>query len=115
MPSETTRAAALRVRLDGGFVEHARFTGPPVDFKDWAPEELGAIWGALHRAARFGHDDPARRELAMALLAQATSMNLAPALAGDMFLDALDAAGVHDWDYAIGCLACLHGEVPEGR
>ncbi len=114
MPSETTRAAALRVRLDGGFVEHARFTGPPVDFKGWTPEELGAVWGALHRATRFDHDDPARRELAMALSAQATSMNLAPALAGDMFLDALDAAGVHDWDYAIGCLACLHGEVPEG-
>ncbi|MDN2698447.1 DUF4132 domain-containing protein [Janthinobacterium sp. SUN073] len=114
MPSESTRAAALRARLDGGFVEHARFTGPPVDFQDWAPEELGAIWGALHRAAGFGHDDPARRELAMALLAQASSVNLAPALAGDMFLDALDAARVHDWDYAIGCLACLHGEVPEG-
>ncbi|AQR67238.1 hypothetical protein BZG29_01865 [Janthinobacterium sp. LM6] len=114
MPSETTRAAALRVRLDGSFVEHARFTGPPVDFSDWTPEELGAIWGALHRAARFGHDDPARRELAMALLAQASSVKLAPALAGDMFLDALDAARVHDWDYAIGCLDCLRGAPPEG-
>nr|WP_258194293.1 hypothetical protein [Janthinobacterium sp. PAMC25594] len=114
MPSESTRAAALRARLDGGFVEHVRFTGPPVDFKDWASEELGAIWGALHRAARFGHDDPARRALAMALLAQASSVNLAPALAGDMFLDALDAARVHDWDYAIGCLACLRGAPPEG-
>ncbi|MDN2679097.1 DUF4132 domain-containing protein [Janthinobacterium sp. SUN033] len=116
MPSETTRAAALRVRLDGGFVEHARFTGPPVDFNDWTPEELGAIWGALHRAARFGHDDTARRELATALLAQATSMNLAPALAGAMFLDALDAAGDYnrEWEYVIGCLACLQGEAPAG-
>ena len=115
MASEiSVRAAALRARLDGGFVEHARFTGPPVDFSDWIPEELGAVWGALHRAAGFGHDDPARRELAMALLAQASSVNLAPALAGDMFLDALDAARVHDWAYAIGCLACLHGAPPEG-
>jgi hypothetical protein len=114
MASESARAAALRARLEGGFVEHARFTGPPVDFSDWTPEELGAVWGALHRAAGFGHDDYARRELAMALLAQASSVNLAPALAGDMFLDALDAARVHDWDYAIGCLACLRGTPPEG-
>lgn len=116
MPSESARAAALRARLDGGFVEHARFTGPPVDFSDWTPEELGAIWGALHRAARFGHDDTARRELATTLLAQASSMNLAPALAGDMFLDALDAAGDYnrEWEYVIGCLACLHGEAPAG-
>ena len=110
----SSRAAALRARLEATAVEHARFKGPPVDFNDWTPEELGAVWGELHRAARFGHDDPARRDLAMALLAQTTSMNLAPALAGAVFLDALDAAGVHDWDYAIGCLACLHGEVPEG-
>lgn len=114
MPPDFARADALRARLDGALVDHARFTGPPVDLKDWTPEELGVVWGALHRASSFGHDDPARRALAVALLEQATGMNLAPALAGDIFLDALDAARVHDWDYAIGCLACLHGEAPEG-
>lgn len=114
MPSESARAAALRARLEGAVVEHARFTGPPVDLSGWTPQELGLVWGALHRASGFGHDDPARRELAMGLLAQATSMNLAPLMAGEVFLDALDAARVHDWDYAIGCLACLHGAPPEG-
>ncbi len=114
MPPDFARADALRARLDGAPVDHAHFTGPPVDFTGWTPEELGVVWGALHRASGFGHDDPARRALALALLEQATGMNLAPALAGDIFLDALDAARVHDWDYAIGCLACLHGEAPEG-
>ena len=116
MPSESTRAAALRARLDGGFVEHARFTGPPVDFNDWAPEELGAIWGALHRAARFGHDDIARFNLAHTLLEQVTETGLAPLLAGAVFLDALDAAGDYnrEWEYVIGCLACLQGDAPAG-
>lgn len=116
MPSESTRAAALRARLDGGFVEHVRFTGPPVDFKDWAPEELGAIWGALHRAARFGHDDIARFNLAHTLLEQVTEAGLAPLLAGAVFLDALDAAADYnrEWEYVIGCLACLQGEAPAG-
>lgn len=108
------RATALRARLDGGFVEHARFTGPPVDLKDWTPEELGAIWGALHRAARFGHDDIARFDLAHTLLEQVTEAGLAPLLAGAVFLDALDAAGDYnrEWEYVIGCLACLQGEAP---
>ncbi|ATD59089.1 hypothetical protein CNX70_01965 [Janthinobacterium svalbardensis] len=114
MPSESARAAALRARLEGAVVDHARFTGPPVDLSDWTPQELGLVWGALHRASGFGHDDPAHRELAATLLAQASSTNLAPLLAGEVFLDALDAARVHDWDYAIGCLACLHGTPPEG-
>lgn len=116
MPSEPARAATLRARLDGGFVEHARFTGPPVDFKDWTPEELGAIWGALHRAARFGHDDIARFDLAQTLLEQVAEAGLVPLLAGGVFLDALDAAGDYnqEWEYVIGCLACLQGEPPEG-
>lgn len=117
MASEiSVRAAALRARLDGGFVEHARFTGPPVDFNDWTPEELGAIWGALHRAARFGHDDIARFNLARTLLEQVTEAGLAPLLAGAVFLDALDAAADYnlEWAYVIGCLACLQGAAPAG-
>ena len=45
MPAESTRATALRARLDGGLVDHARFTGPPVDLTGWTPEELGMVWG----------------------------------------------------------------------
>ena len=112
----SARASALRARLDGAPVDHARFTGPPVDLEGWAPEELGVIWGALHRADSFGHGDPERRALASRLLAQAARAGLAPVLAGAAFLDALDAAGDHhwQWEYAIGCLACLQGEVPAG-
>ncbi len=114
MPPDSSRATGLRARLEGAQVDHARFTGPPVDFTDWTPEELGVVWGALHRACGFGHGDPERRALASTLLEQVASLNLAPALAGELFLDALDAARVHDWDYAIACLACLHGAPPEG-
>ncbi|EZP38444.1 hypothetical protein BW37_02829 [Janthinobacterium lividum] len=112
----SSRAAALRARLEGAAVDHARFTGPPVDFNDWTPEELGAIWGALHRAARFGHDDIARLNLARTLLEQVTEAGLAPQLAGAVFLDALDAAAEYngEWEYVIGCLACLQGEAPAG-
>ena len=112
----SSRAAALRTRLEGAAVDHARFTGPPVDFNDWTPEELGAIWGALHRAARFGHDDIARLNLARTLLEQLTEAGLAPRLAGAVFLDALDAAAEYngEWEYVIGCLACLQGEAPAG-
>lgn len=112
----SSRAAALRERLEGAAVDHARFTGPPVDFNDWTPEELGAVWGALHRAARFGHDDVARFNLAHTLLEQVTGAGLAPLLAGAMFLDALDAAADYnlEWEYVIGCLACLQGEAPAG-
>ena len=112
----SSRAAALRTRLEGAAVDHARFTGPPVDFNDWTPEELGAIWGALHRAARFGHDDIARLNLARTLLEQVTEAGLAPRLAGAVFLDALDAAAEYngEWEYVIGCLACLQGEAPAG-
>ncbi|MGK5026983.1 DUF4132 domain-containing protein [Janthinobacterium sp. RB2R34] len=112
----SARASALRARLDGAPVDHARFTGPPVDLDGWTPEELGVIWGALHRADGFGHDDPERRALASRLLAQAARAGLAPVLAGAVFLDALDAAGDHhwQWEYAIACLACLQGEVPAG-
>lgn len=112
----SSRAAALRARLEGAAVDHARFTGPPVDFNDWTPEELGAIWGALHRAARFGHDDIARFNLAHTLLEQLTATGLAPLLAGAVFLDALDAAADYnrEWEYVIGCLACLQGEAPAG-
>ena len=112
----SSRAAALRARLEGTAVDHARFTGPPVDFNGWTPEELGAIWGALHRAARFGHDDVARFNLAHTLLEQVTGAGLAPLLAGAMFLDALDAAADYnwEWEYVIGCLACLQGEAPAG-
>ncbi|WFR79957.1 DUF4132 domain-containing protein [Janthinobacterium rivuli] len=112
----SSRAAALRARLEGTAVDHARFTGPPVDFNDWTPEELGAVWGALHRAARFGHDDVARFNLAHTLLEQVTEAGLAPLLAGAMFLDALDAAADYnrEWEYVIGCLACLQGEAPAG-
>ena len=112
----SSRAAALRTRLEGAAVDHARFTGPPVDFNDWTPEELGAIWGALHRAARFGHDDIARLTLARTLLEQLTEAGLAPRLAGAVFLDALDAAAEYngEWEYVIGCLACLQGEAPAG-
>lgn len=110
----SSRAAALRARLEGAAVDHARFAGPPVDFNDWTPEELGAIWGALHRAARFGHDDIARFNLAHTLLEQVTEAGLAPLLAGAVFLDALDAAADYngEWEYVIGCLACLQGEAP---
>ena len=116
MSSESARAIALRTRLDGAAVDHARFTGPPVDLSDWAPEELGVIWGALHRAARFSHDDLARFKLAHTLLEQVTRAGLAPLLAGAAFLDALDAAGDHtgEWDYVVACLACLQGEAPAG-
>lgn len=116
MPAESIRATALRARLDGAAVNHARFTGPPVDLTDWTPEELGVVWGALHRAARFGHDDTERFKLGRILLEQVTGANLAPLLAGDQFLDALDAAGDYngEWEYVIGCLACLQGEVPAG-
>ncbi|WP_051959262.1 DUF4132 domain-containing protein [Janthinobacterium sp. RA13] len=112
----SSRATALRERLEGAAVDHARFTGPPVDFNDWTPEELGAVWGALHRAARFGHDDVARFNLAHTLLEQVTEAGLAPLLAGAMFLDALDAAADYnwEWEYVIGCLACLQGEAPAG-
>ncbi|STQ94279.1 Uncharacterised protein [Janthinobacterium lividum] len=112
----SSRAAALRTRLEGAAVDHARFTGPPVDFNDWTPEELGAIWGALHRAARFGHDDIARLNLAHTLLEQLTEAGLAPRLAGAVFLDALDAAAEYngEWEYVIGCLASLQGEAPAG-
>ncbi|MGX9775587.1 DUF4132 domain-containing protein [Janthinobacterium aestuarii] len=112
----SSRAAALRARLEGAAIDHARFTGPPVDFNDWTPEELGAIWGALHRAARFGHDDIARLNLARTLLEQLTEAGLAPQLAGAVFLDALDAAAEYngEWEYVIGCLACLQGEAPAG-
>ncbi|WP_139143471.1 DUF4132 domain-containing protein [Janthinobacterium sp. HH104] len=112
----SSRAAALRARLEGAAVDHARFAGPPVDFNDWTPEELGAIWGALHRAARFGHDDIARFNLAHTLLEQVTEAGLAPLLAGAVFLDALDAAAEYngEWEYVIGCLACLQGEAPAG-
>ena len=116
MPAESIRATALRARLDGAAVNHARFTGPPVDLTDWTPEELGVVWGALHRAARFGHDDTERFKLGRILLEQVTGANLAPLLAGDQFLDALDAADDYngEWEYVIGCLACLQGEVPAG-
>ncbi|WP_308923307.1 DUF4132 domain-containing protein [Janthinobacterium sp. J1-1] len=116
MPPDFARADALRARLDGAPVDHARFTGPPVDVKDWTPEELGVVWGALHRAARFGHDDIARRALASTLLEQVTQACLAPLLAGEAFLDALDAAGEYngEWEYVVACLACLQGEVPAG-
>ena len=114
MPLDSTRAAALRARLEGAPVDHARFTGPPVDVTGWTPQELGVVWGALHRAAGFGHGDPERRALAMTLLEQVASLDLAPALEGEVFLDALAAAHVRDWDYAVGCLACLHGAPPEG-
>jgi len=116
MPADSIRATALRARLDGAAVDHARFTGPPVDLTDWTPEELGVVWGALHRAARFGHDDIERFKLGRILLEQVTGANLAPLLAGDQFLDALDAAGDYngEWEYVIGCLACLQGEVPAG-
>ena len=116
MRSESARADALRERLDGGAVDHARFTGPPVELADWTPEELGAIWGALHRAARFGHDDIARRALASGLLEQVTQAGLAPILASADFLDALDAAGDYngEWEYVVACLACLQGEAPAG-
>lgn len=112
----SSRAAALRARLEGAAVDHARFAGPPVDFNDWTPEELGAIWGALHRAARFGHDDIARLNLARTLLEQVTEAGLAPQLAGAVFLDALDAAAEYngEWEYVIGCLTCLQGEAPAG-
>ena len=112
----SSRAAALRARLEGAAVDHARFAGPPVDFNDWTPEELGAIWGALHRAARFSHDDIARLNLARTLLEQVTEAGLAPQLAGAVFLDALDAAAEYngEWEYVIGCLACLQGEAPAG-
>ena len=112
----SSRAAALGARLEGAAVDHARFAGPPVDFNDWTPEELGAIWGALHRAARFGHDDIARLNLARTLLEQVTEAGLAPRLAGAVFLDALDAAADYngEWEYVIGCLACLQGEAPAG-
>lgn len=112
----SSRAAALRARLEGAAVDHARFAGPPVDFNGWTPEELGAIWGALHRAARFGHDDIARLNLARTLLEQVTEAGLAPRLAGAVFLDALDAAAEYngEWEYVIGCLACLQGEAPAG-
>ena len=116
MPAESIRATALRARLDGAAVDHARFTGPPVDLTDWTPEELGVVWGALHRAARFGHDDTERFKLGRILLEQVTGANLAPLLAGDQFLDALDAAGDYngEWEYVLACLACLQGEVPAG-
>ncbi|OBV39464.1 protein of unknown function (DUF4132) [Janthinobacterium psychrotolerans] len=114
MPLDSTRAAALRARLEGAPVDHARFTGPPVDVTGWTPQELGVVWGALHRAAGFGHGDPERRALAMTLLEQVASLDLAPALEGEVFLDALAAAHVRDWDYAVGCLACLHGAPPAG-
>lgn len=112
----SNRASALRARLDGEPVDHARFTGPPVDIADWTPAELGTVWGALHRAARFGHDDVARRAMAASLLAQIERAGLAPVLEGDTLVDALDAAGEHkmEWDYAIGCLACLQGAPPDG-
>ena len=116
MPAESIRATALRARLDGAAVDHARFTGPPVDLTDWTPEELGVVWGALHRAARFGHDDTERFKLGRILLEQVTGANLAPLLAGDQFLDALDAAGEYngEWEYVLACLACLQGEIPAG-
>lgn len=116
MPAESTRATALRARLNGGLVDHARFTGPPVDLSGWTPEELGVVWGALHRAASFGHDDIERFKLGRMLQEQVTEANLAPLLAGDQFLDALDAAGDYngEWEYVVACLACLHGEVPAG-
>ena len=116
MPIESARATALRARLEGAAVDHARFTGPPVDLTDWTPEELGVVWGALHRAARFGHDDTERFKLGRILLEQVTGANLAPLLAGDQFLDALDAAGEYngEWEYVLACLACLQGEVPAG-
>lgn len=116
MRSESARAAALRERLDGAAVDHARFTGPPVDLDEWAAEELGAIWGALHRAARFGHDDLARFKLAHTLLDQVSQAGLAPLLQGSAFLDALDAAGDYhgEWEYVVACLACLQGEMPAG-
>lgn len=116
MPTDSIRATALRARLDGVAVDHARFTGPPVDLTHWTPEELGVIWGALHRAASFGHDDIERFKLGRILLEQVTGANLAPLLAGDQFLDALDAAGEYngEWEYVVACLACLHGEAPAG-
>ena len=116
MPADSIRATALRARLDGAAVDHARFTGPPVDLTDWTPEELGVVWGALHRAARFGHDDIERFKLGRILLEQVTGANLAPLLAGDQFLDALDAAGEYngEWEYVLACLACLQGEIPAG-
>ncbi|OYO31645.1 DUF4132 domain-containing protein [Janthinobacterium sp. PC23-8] len=116
MPPDSTRATALRARLEGALVDHARFTGPPVDFTDWTPEELGVVWGALHRAASFGHDDIARFKLGRTLLEQVSEAGLAPLLAGDLFLDALDAAGDDngEWEYVIGCVACLQGEAPAG-
>ena len=115
-PDVSARADALRARLDGAAVDHARFAGPPVDLADWTPEELGVIWGALHRAARFGHDDLARFKLAHTLLEQVNQAGLAPLLQGSAFLDALDAAGDYhgEWEYVVACLACLHGEAPAG-
>lgn len=116
MPIDSIRATALRARLDGAAVDHARFTGPPVDLAGWTAEELGVVWGALHRAARFGHDDIARFTLARTLLEQVSAAKLAPLLAGDQFLDALGAAGDYngEWEYVVACLACLHGEAPAG-
>lgn len=115
-PDVSARADALRARLDGAVVDHARFTGPPVALADWTPEELGVIWGALHRAARFGHDDLARFKLAHTLLEQVNQAGLAPLLQGSAFFDALDAAGDYhgEWEYVVACLACLHGEAPAG-
>ena len=111
-----SRTIALRARLEGEPVDHARFTGPPVDIAEWTPEELGTVWGALHRATSFGHDDAARRAMAASLLAQIDRAGLAPVLEADTLIDALDAAGEHsiEWDYAIGCLACLQGALPDG-
>lgn len=116
MPLDSTRATSLRARLDGAAVDHASFTGPPVDLTDWTPQELGVVWGALHRAASFGHDDIERFKLGRILLEQVTGAKLAPLLTGDQFLDALDAAGDYngEWEYVLACLACLQGEVPAG-
>lgn len=110
----SARAASLRERLDGGTVDHVRFVGPPVEIGAWSPVELGAVWAALHHAARYDHNDTARRTLAQDLLAQAALANLAPVLEGEVFLAALEAARAHEWDYAVACLSCLQGDAPEG-
>lgn len=104
---ERPLVSALRERLTARGTSHERFVGAPIDIADLQPLELGALWADVRRGVLNPDAPRPAKEASFAVLRQAQSSGLVPALDEDAALAAMKDVEPGQWALALDLLSML--------